>query len=210
MARKKPEEHFMKFYFVRWLMSETVQAMSFAARGVYWELLVRQYASNTGDLPEDPAILRRMVGADLKEWRAFEPYLNALFPIESHRRRNYFMSEVIAKNQARLESIKSASLQGVQVRQGVPDGTPHGAPHGQPYGNPNGNPDGAPNGQPKRKEKNNINTNYNLVGNAGAGNNSNAEPGKAIAKKRVSTTGTGVFWPDGREKTLEEIRLAHR
>lgn len=198
---KAPVEHsWFKFFHIRWKQSEMVRAMPMAARGCYLELLIEQYMNKGADLPEDPAMLKRMIGADSKEWAAFLPYLDVCFPAENGRRINETMAGLREQKDARDEFLKDISSDGVEARRGNRSGNRNG--------NHNGNRDGIP--EKRREEKNKLGSNYNNARAGSTPGDSSPEKGKANAKKYVSTTGTGVFWPDGREKTLEEIRMAHR
>jgi uncharacterized protein YdaU (DUF1376 family) len=82
--------------------------------GVYRALLDAQW--ETGDLPEDPAELRRLIGATVKEWRAGWARCELKFPIvtpgrrrndrlEEHRQKSFRLTEM-RRNGARSTNAK--------------------------------------------------------------------------------------------------------
>jgi uncharacterized protein YdaU (DUF1376 family) len=80
MANKPPA---FQFYVKDWLSSSTVRAMSLAARGAYIDLLAFAWQSQPfATLPNDPAQLRRLVGAESAEWADIWPQVQACFEVE--------------------------------------------------------------------------------------------------------------------------------
>lgn len=154
MAKPKQEDQWFKFYYLRWMLSERVQALSMSNQGCYLNLMVRQYASADGDLPADPKALKRMIGADDKEWKQFEPLLDEFFPEYEGRRCNPTMAEVREEADARREMRREfASLGGVAKAKakGTPKATPNGIAKGVAPGVL----------EEKRREENNLVSNSN-------------------------------------------------
>jgi len=83
MANKPPA---FQFYVKDWLSSSTVRSMSLAARGAYIDLLAFAWQSQPfATLPNDPAQLRRLVGADSVEWADIWPQIGECFEVEDGR-----------------------------------------------------------------------------------------------------------------------------
>jgi uncharacterized protein YdaU (DUF1376 family) len=71
------------FYVKDWRSSRKVQAMSFAARGMYLEMLMEQW--DAGSVPGSPAECATLLGGTTAEWQRAWPMLKACF--KSKRRR---------------------------------------------------------------------------------------------------------------------------
>lgn len=60
-----------------WRHSPSVRAMTFEMRGIYREAL--DFAYELGSVPADDGVLRRLIGADEKGWKASWPAVKAMF-----------------------------------------------------------------------------------------------------------------------------------
>lgn len=76
---------YIKLYGRDYLTS--TRGMTCAARGAYVDLLILSWFDD--GLPVDPDVLRRMVGADTREWRGIWPQVEGKWPVSGDgRRRN--------------------------------------------------------------------------------------------------------------------------
>lgn len=95
------ENPYMKLYGRDYLAS--TRHLTCAARGAYVDLLILAWFDE--GVPADPEILRRMVGAEPKDWRGIWPQLEPKWPVSADgKRRNPREEEERAK--ARLVSSK--------------------------------------------------------------------------------------------------------
>ena len=117
MANKPPA---FQFYVKDWLSSSTVRSMSLAARGAYIDLLAFAWQSQPfATLPNDPAQLRRLVGADSVEWADIWPQISGCFEVEDGRLLNRRLQDEARK---REEFIKKQQANG--ARGGRPSKNP--------------------------------------------------------------------------------------
>ena len=109
MANKPPA---FQFYVKDWLSSSTVHSMSLAARGAYIDLLAFAWQSQTfATLPNDPAQLRRLVGADSAEWADIWPQISGCFEVEDGHLVNRRLQDEARK---REEFIKKQQANGAR------------------------------------------------------------------------------------------------
>jgi uncharacterized protein YdaU (DUF1376 family) len=117
MANKPPA---FQFYVKDWLSSSTVRSMSLAARGAYIDLLAFAWQSQPfATLPNDPAQLCRLVGADSTEWPDIWPQISGCFEVEDGRLVNRRLQDEASK---REEFIKKQQANG--ARGGRPSKNP--------------------------------------------------------------------------------------
>src|SRR5487761_2040266 len=95
--------------FIAWFPGDflsSTRGWPVTARGVYRELIDSQW--DLGALPDDPAALRRLIGATPKEWQWWSTHVEPKFPIgpdgmrrnlrlEQHRERALRISKVRAE-----------------------------------------------------------------------------------------------------------------
>jgi len=109
MANKPPA---FQFYVKDWLSSSTVRSMSLAARGAYIDLLAFAWQSQPfATLPNDPAQLRRLVGADSAEWADIWPQISGSFEVEDGHLVNRRLQDEARK---REEFIKKQQANGAK------------------------------------------------------------------------------------------------
>jgi uncharacterized protein YdaU (DUF1376 family) len=109
MANKPPA---FQFYVKDWLSSSTVHSMSLAARGAYIDLLAFAWQSQPfATLPNDPAQLRRLVGADSAEWADIWPQISGCFEVEDGHLVNRRLQDEARK---REEFIKKQQANGAK------------------------------------------------------------------------------------------------
>lgn len=99
------EHPYMKLYGRDYLAS--TRHLTCAARGVYVDLLILSWFDD--GVPGDPEVLRRMVGADTKEWRTTWPQLEAKWPVGDDGRRRNPREETERAKAIELASKRSAS-----------------------------------------------------------------------------------------------------
>ncbi len=98
---------YLNLYHKEWLASSTVRMMPFAAQGIYLNLVFTQWEDEK--LVSSPSDIKRLLRATDEEWAAFEPFLDACFPIcEDGFRRNERVNNdrilALQKVEARRES----------------------------------------------------------------------------------------------------------
>jgi uncharacterized protein YdaU (DUF1376 family) len=109
MANKPPA---FQFYVKDWLSSSTVRSMSLAARGAYIDLLAFAWQSQPfATLPNDPAQLRRLVGADSAEWADIWPQISECFEVEDGHLVNRRLQD---EGRKREEFIKKQQANGAK------------------------------------------------------------------------------------------------
>ena len=104
------------FYVDAWRGSRRVQAMSYAVRGMYLELLIEQWES--GAIPASPDACAALVGGKKSEWAHAWPQLSNCF---TPRRRdgllvNPKLEEVRRTRQRFLKSQRENGLRGARQR----------------------------------------------------------------------------------------------
>ncbi len=93
MSRKGKPVAF-QFYAADWRGDPQVQRMTFAARGVYIELLACAF-QDRGRLPGDPEEIRRVAGVDRDEWLEVWGQLERHWPVIDGERHNPKLTRVM-------------------------------------------------------------------------------------------------------------------
>jgi hypothetical protein len=123
-----------QFYVKDWRSSRKVQVMSFAARGMYLEMLLEQWEH--GSLPATPAEMATLLGGTKGEWTRAWPALSVCFVARKPDGRlvNAKLEAVRRERQKYIKAQRESGLLGAKVRWGK-DGEPIGSPS-KPIGTP--------------------------------------------------------------------------
>lgn len=80
------------------------------AKGVFRELLDLQWA--LGGLPEDPAGLRRMIGATESEWECWRSHVQSKFPLDGEAVERLAVRSILFAREGNERSRATAYLRG--------------------------------------------------------------------------------------------------
>lgn len=105
-----------------WISSTSVKRMSYAARGMYLELLDSQWADES--IPEDPEDVRAMLRPTDLEWLEFLPHLDRVFPVRDGVRRNPRCAAERESAVAKVEKNRHAGSLGGRARVANANQTP--------------------------------------------------------------------------------------
>jgi hypothetical protein len=119
----------LKFDHAAWLTDEHVRMMPLAARGIYIDLLARQFMD--GSVPSDPAICARVIGESVDEVKALWAYVLPRFRIlddDPSRMVQDRMAQTRAEALGRSETNAANGVRGGRAKaanaKGSPDRTP--------------------------------------------------------------------------------------
>ena len=121
------------FYPANWRGSRRVQAMTFAERGMYLELLCEQWEA--GAVPATPGACAERLGGRVKEWTSAWPKLKGCFKVDRRRDGGLINPKIDRLRREREQFIKAKRVEGLRAarkRWGT-----HGSPKGEPS-TPNG------------------------------------------------------------------------
>lgn len=119
----KPEEDKLRaewFWCDRWAQS-SAKALSIAHRGLYREMLTAAWLLGAR-LPNDHADIRRLVGVDVKEWRALWPKVEPYWRVDGAWLINDTQVEIYAEAQRRNHIASQRGKAGASARWKREDG----------------------------------------------------------------------------------------
>lgn len=111
---------YYRWYPRDFISSAAVAMMSVTARGVYRALLDRQWED--GEIPTDPNLARRSIGAREDEWSEWIEFHDTCFPeCPDGSRRNPVLAEQRDKSLGQIETSRKASLSRWQESKSAPE-----------------------------------------------------------------------------------------
>ena len=121
---------------------DETQLMTAAERGAL--LALKMFFWRTGPLPDDDAVLARIVGMEAKDWRKARKALEPLFIVKYGEWQRDDWNIELEEACAAVNRVKELSRKGNAARWGRRREVTEGDPAGNPSGSPAGIPQGVP------------------------------------------------------------------
>lgn len=107
-----------QFYVKEWRSSRAILRMTFAQRGMYLEMLLEQWESET--LPDDPAAVAQIIGGTTAEWTRAWPILRRKFVlIAPNHLQNMRLEKERAKQRGSARGGKNRAISGNRNENGT-------------------------------------------------------------------------------------------
>lgn len=123
---------------------DETQLMTAAERGAL--LALKMFFWRTGPLPDDDAVLARIVGMEVKDWRKARKALEQLFIVKYGEWQRDDWNDELEAAYGAVSRVKELSRKGNAARWGKAKTDSSNHPAGNPAGSPAGIPQGVPHG----------------------------------------------------------------